>query len=63
MSYTVSFTTSEEALDWLSGMGFRLVRKLPAAYVAVNRGDDGEVIDMAAFKTGENEYEITEKVR
>lgn len=63
MIYTVSFTDKEEAINWLSGMGFRLVRPLPASYVAVNRGDDGEVIDMIAVKSGEFSYEITEKVR
>jgi hypothetical protein len=63
MTYTVSFETKEEAINWFSMMDMRMVRALPASYVGVMRGDEGEVIDMVAIKCGLNEYEMTERAR
>ena len=40
-----------------------MVRALPASYVGVMRGDEGEVIDMVAVKSGINEFEMTERAR
>ena len=63
MTYTVSFTNKEDALNWFSMMDMRMVRALPASYVGVMRGDEGEVIDMVAVKSGINEFEMTERAR
>ena len=63
MTYTVAFETKEEAINWFSMMDMRMVRALPASYVGVMRGDEGEVIDMVAIKSGLNEYEMTERAR
>lgn len=63
MTYTVAFETKEESINWFSMMEMKMVRALPASYVGVSRGDDGEIIDMVAIKSGINQFEMTERVR
>lgn len=63
MTYTISFGTKSEAIDWFSMMGMQMVRKLPTSYVGTSFGDKGEKIDMVAISCGINKFDITEKAR